>query len=116
VQNRPVLHKIGVTGGDVKTRVSNARRDSTYLLADVEIVSTYMLANINRKQLEALLHKFFSAARLDLELKDRFGFDVAPQEWFLVPFPVIEEAIQLMMSGTIGNFRYDVEKAQIVDS
>ncbi|HEY8747751.1 MAG TPA: hypothetical protein VIM11_07245, partial [Tepidisphaeraceae bacterium] len=35
-QNRDVLHKIGVTGGDVKSRVANAKKDPTYLLADVE--------------------------------------------------------------------------------
>lgn len=81
-KNRSVLHKIGVTGGDVKSRVANARKDPTYLLADVEIVATFKLANINRQRLEALLHKFFGKARLDLELKDRFGGQVEPREWF----------------------------------
>ena len=71
-QNRTVLHKIGVTGGDVKKRVANAKKDPTYLLADVEIVRTFKLSNINRKRLEALLQRFFGAARLDLQLKDRF--------------------------------------------
>ena len=84
-ENRSVIHKIGVTGGDVKSRVANAKKDPTYLLADVEIVATYKLANVNRKALEALLHKFFGSARLDLELKDRFGAQVEPREWFLVP-------------------------------
>ena len=113
-QNRAVLHKIGVTGGDVKSRITNARKDPTYLLADVEVVASFKLANINRKRLEALLHKFFGSARLDLELKDRFGFDVAPREWFLVPLPVIEEAIKKLMDGSIGNYRYDPGSAEIV--
>lgn len=67
-ENRSVIHKIGVTIGDVKRRVANAKKDPTYLLADVEIVATFKLANINSKGLESLLHKFFSSARLDLEL------------------------------------------------
>jgi hypothetical protein len=113
-KNRAVLHKIGVTGGDVKTRVSNAKKDPTYLLADVEIVAAFKLSNINRKKLEALLHKFFGKARLDLELKDRFGSQVEPKEWFLVPLAVIEEAIEKLIDGTIENFRYDPEKARIV--
>lgn len=113
-QNRLVLHKIGVTGGDVKARIANAKKDPTYLLADVEIVATFKLSNINRKRLEALLHKFFGSARLDLELKDRFGSQVEPREWFLVPLPVIEQAIQKLMEGTIGNFRYDPVTARIV--
>jgi hypothetical protein len=115
-QNRSVLHKIGVTGGDVKARIANAKKDPTYLLADVEIVATFKLSNINRKRLEALLHKFFAAARLDLELKDRFGFQVEPREWFLVPFAVIEEAIEKLKDGTIENFRYDPESARLVNS
>ena len=113
-KNRSVLHKIGVTGGEVKSRVANARNDPTYLLADVEIVATFKLSNINRKRLEALLHKFFGKARLDLELKDRFGSQVEPKEWFLVPLAVIEEAIQKLMEGTIENFRYDPETARLV--
>jgi len=72
------------------------------------------LSNINRKGLETLLHKFFGKARLDLELKDRFGGQVEPREWFLVPLPAIEEAIEKVKEGTIGNFRYDREKARIV--
>ncbi len=113
-KNRSVLHKIGVTGGDVKSRIANAKKDPTYLLSDVEIVATFKLSNINRKRLEALLHKFFGSARLDLELKDRFGGQVEPREWFLVPLPVIEEAIQKLKQGSIGNYRYDPATAQIV--
>ena len=115
-ENRSVIHKIGVTGGDVKSRIGNAQKDPTYLLADVEIVANFKLANINRKRLESLLHRFFATARLDFELKDRFGFQVEPREWFLVPLPVIEEAIQKLMDGTIENFRYDPESARLIES
>ncbi len=113
-KNRAVIHKIGVTGGDVKSRIANAKKDPTYLLADVEIVATFKLANINRKRLEALLHKFFSNARLDLELKDRFGSQVEPREWFLVPLTVIEGTIQKLTDGTIEKFRYDPETARLI--
>lgn len=112
-EHRSVLHKIGVTGGDVNSRIANAKKDPTYLLADVEIAAIYKLANVNRKRLEALLHKFFASARLDLELKDRFGSQVEPREWFLVPLPAIDEAIQKLKEGTIGDFRYDREMARL---
>ena len=112
--NREVIHKIGVTGGDVKARVANAKKDPTYLLAEVEVVATYKLANINRTKLEQLLHKFFAGARLDLELKDRFGFDVTPREWFLVPLPAIHETVQRLTDGTIGDYRYDSKSAQLL--
>ena len=89
-EHRSVIHKIGVTGGDVKSRIANAKKDPTYLLADVEIVATFKLANINRKEFEAILQKFFASAQLDLELQDRFGTPVKPREWFLVPLEVIK--------------------------
>ncbi len=115
-ENRSVIHKIGVTVGDVKSRIANAKKDSTYLLADVEIVATFKLANINRKGLEKLIHKFFSSARLDMELQDRFGIPVQPQEWFLVPLEVIEEVIEKIKEGTIDQFRYDPELASLTRS
>jgi hypothetical protein len=93
-ERRSVIHKIDVTGGDVKSRVANAKKDPTYLLADVEIVATFKLANIKRKGLEVILQKFFASAQLDLELLDRFGIPVKPREWFLVPLEVIEEVIE----------------------
>ena len=116
VEHRDLIHKIGVTGGEVKSRVANAKKDPTYLLADVEIIATFRLANVNRKALETLLHKIFAVARLDLELKDRFGSHVEPREWFLVPLSVIDEAIQKIKDGTIGNFRYDRETASLCRS
>jgi hypothetical protein len=36
-----------VTGGDVQQRIANARLDATFLLADVDVVATYRLFNIN---------------------------------------------------------------------
>jgi T5orf172 domain len=115
-ENRSVIHKIGVTGGDVQSRVANAKKDPTYLLADVEIVATFKLSNINRKGLEVLLQKFFGSARLDLELKDRFGTPVKPREWFLVPLEVIEDVIEKIKEGTIDQFRYDLETASLIRS
>ncbi len=112
--NREVIHKIGVTGGDVKARIANARKDATYLLADVEIVATYKLANINRTKLEQLLHKFFASARLDLELKDRFGFDVTPREWFMVPISAINDSVQRLMDGTLADYCYESRSARLV--
>ncbi|WP_437202254.1 GIY-YIG nuclease family protein [Planctomicrobium sp. SH664] len=112
-EHRKAIHKIGVTGGSVKKRVANARKDPTFLLADVEIVAEYKLANINRKALEALIHRFFANARLDLELKDRFGAGVEPREWFLLPLPVIDEMIEKIKDGTIGDVAYDSGTARL---
>ena len=112
--NREVLHKIGVTGGDVARRVANAKLDPTYLLADVEVVATYELYNINRIGLENVIHRIFDPARLDIEIKDRFGNPVTPREWFLVPRFVIDEAVERIKDGTITGYVYDPKQAQLV--
>jgi hypothetical protein len=111
--HRDVLHKIGVTGGDVGQRIANARLDPTFLMADVEIVATYELYNINRTRLENLIHRIFGPARLDIEIRDRFGQPVVPREWFLVPLFVINEAIERIKSGTITGHTYDPKTASL---
>src|SRR5690606_1907922 len=84
-QHRDVLHKIGVTGGDVDRRVASAPLDPTFLMAEVEVVDSYQLFNINRTKLENVIHRVFGPGRLEIEIKDRFGKPVIPREWFLVP-------------------------------
>lgn len=112
--NREILHKIGVTGGSVERRIANARLDPTYLMADVEIVATYELYNVNRAKLETLVHKVFGAARLDVEIKDRFGQPIVPKEWFLVPLFAVDEAVVRIKDGTITGYVYDPQTARLV--
>lgn len=113
-ENRTVIHKIGVTKGSVERRIANAEKDPTYLLAGVEIVAKFKLSNIHPVKIEKLLHRFFASAKLSLALKDRFSNNVEPREWFLVPLPVIAEAIQKLIEGSIGDFRYDPSEGKIV--
>ncbi|MCB1844340.1 MAG: GIY-YIG nuclease family protein, partial [Halioglobus sp.] len=113
-EHRELVHKIGVTGSTVESRIAGAAQDPTYLLADVEIVATYKLAGINRRKLEALFHRIFAPARLDLTLQDRFGKPVQPREWFLVPLAVIDEAVQCVREGSITARRYDPKSARLL--
>lgn len=112
--NREILHKIGVTGGKVKTRIANAKKSPTYLMADVEIVATYELFNINRTKFEKLIHRVFGPAQMKIEITDRFGEPVVPREWFMVPIFVINEAIERFKDGTIGEYSYDPSTASLV--
>ncbi|MES2268623.1 MAG: GIY-YIG nuclease family protein [Bacteroidota bacterium] len=106
-ENRNLVHKIGVTGGDVKLRLANAKNDPTFLMADVEIIATYKLANISRTKLEKIIHRFFSPAKLDVEMQDRFGKPVKANEWFLVPLFIIDEMVERIKDGTISDYYYD---------
>jgi hypothetical protein len=109
-----LLHKIGFTSGKMEIRIQNAKDDPTYLMAPVHPVTTYTLYNIDRVKLEHLLHDFFAAARLDIEITDRFGNKVRPREWFLLPESVIAEAVSRLKDGSIVNYRYDAQAAAIV--
>jgi hypothetical protein len=112
--HRDVLHKIGVTGGDVARRIVNAKLDPTFLMADVEIIATFELYNINRAKLENLIHRIFDPAKLNIEIRDRFGHSVIPREWFLVPLFVIREAVDRIKDGTITGYIYDPKAAALV--
>jgi hypothetical protein len=112
--NRDVLHKIGVTGGRIENRIANASLDPTFLLADVEVVATYELYNVNRVKLENLIHRVFDPAQLDIEVKDRFGNPVKPREWFLVPVFVVDEAVRRIRDGTITDYVYDPSQARLI--
>lgn len=103
-----------MTGGSVKTRISNANLDPTYLMADVEVVATYELFNINRSKLEHVLHKFFDSARLDIQIDDRFGNPVVPREWFFVPLFIIDEVVEKIKDGTISKYSYDTKSVSLI--
>lgn len=112
--NPKLVHKIGVTNLEISKRIAGARLQSTFLFADVEVVASYQLYNINRTKLERLIHRVFDAARLDIQIPDRFGNMVVPQEWFLVPRFVIDEAVERIKDGTIKDYMYDPKEARLV--
>ena len=112
--NRQLVHKIGVTNMAVEKRIAGAHLQPTFLMANVEIVATYELYNINRTKLENLIHRIFEPARLEIEIMDRFGKPVAPREWFLVPLSAINDAVQKITDGTISNYVYDAPQAKLI--
>ena len=113
-EHRDVIHKIGVTGGKVETRIANAENEATYLLAEVKVVATFKLAGINRVKLENLFHRIFGPAQLDIVINDRFGKPVKPKEWFVVPLNIIEEVVDRIRDGSITSYVYDPKQAKLV--
>ena len=112
-EHRTLIHKIGVTGGKVQTRIADAENQATYLLARVEVVAEYKLHNLSRTRLENIFHRLFSAVQLDLTIEDRFGKPVKPREWFVVPLHVIDEAVERIRDGTITQHFYDAQTARL---
>jgi hypothetical protein len=115
-EHREVIHKIGVTSGSVETRISSAEKSSTYLLAGVDVVARYKVYGVNCQKLESLLHKVFAAAQLDILIPDRFGHQVKPREWFVLPLDVINEAVDRIRDRSITAFRYSPSDGKLVQT
>lgn len=108
------LYKIGFSSTSVDERIKNAKNEATYLYSDVKKIATYKVYNRNADKLESLLHRFFAEACLNVDLFDNKGQRITPREWFVIPFEVIEEAIELILNETIINYSYDVDNKKII--
>lgn len=93
------LYKIGFTVTSVESRIANARKEPTYLCADVEVVATWKVYNVKSSTFEALIHKLFSSVQLQITVNGK-----RPKEWFIVPFKIIEEAINAIISGQLVEY------------
>jgi hypothetical protein len=108
------LYKIGFSKIDVKDRIKHAAKEATYLMADVHLISSIKCYNFNPQKFELLIHRFFGEVCLSIDIHDNKGRRFTPREWFVVPLPVIDKAIDLILSGDIVNFCYDNEKLEII--
>jgi hypothetical protein len=108
------LHKIGFTRGSVQSRIKNAEKSPTYLMAPVDVVASYRTYNLKASALENLLHRVFAEVRLNLTQADRRGRAYDPSEWFVVPRDVIDQAIDLITSGDILRYVYDAKAQKLV--
>ncbi|MBW8359309.1 MAG: GIY-YIG nuclease family protein [Weeksellaceae bacterium] len=108
------LYKIGFSTTSVEDRIKNAAKQATYLFADVEIKATYKCYNLNTQNFENLLHRFFGECCLNIDLYDENKQRITPREWFVVPLPIINEVIELIISGGIVNYSYDVTKQKLI--
>ena len=101
------LYKIGYSTVPVAERIKNASKEATYLMADVRIVNAYRIYNVITQDFESLIHRFFAEVCLNVDIKDEKGRRIAPREWFVVPFQIIEKVISLIETGDIVNYKYD---------
>lgn len=108
------LYKIGYSTVPVVERIKNASKEATYLMSDVHIVEAYKTYNMNAQKFESLIHRFFADVCLNVDIFDIKGRRITPREWFVVPLPIIQKVISLILSGEIVKFSYDSEKQQIV--
>ena len=107
------LYKIGFSTVAVEERIKGAETDPTYLMAAVRVIETFECFNLNPQKLELMLHKFFAKVCLEVDVFDAAGKRFTPREWFIAPLAVIEEVIELILSGEIVDFSYDDQAKMI---
>jgi hypothetical protein len=108
------LYKIGYSTTPVENRIKNAEKEPTYLMASVGVEAEYKTYNMNTQKFEQLLHNFFGASCLNIDIFDEKGRRHMPQEWFIAPLQVIDQAIDLIISGEIINYKFDIPNKQII--
>lgn len=113
IQGMKDLYKIGFSTVPVEQRVANASQEPTYLMAPVEIVETYRTYNMKTSALEHLIHRFFADVRMNIEQVGNNGKTHNVTEWFQAPLPAIRQAIELITSGDIVDYVFDVESKTI---
>tara|TARA_R110001606_G_scaffold209615_1_gene356871 strand:+ start:12230 stop:13420 length:1191 start_codon:yes stop_codon:yes gene_type:complete len=101
------LYKIGFSSVDVKERIKNASKESTYLYADVHLLAKYDCYNIDAQKFEHLIHRFFADVCLNVDVFDDKGKRITPREWFVAPRRIIDKVVTLILSGEILKFKYD---------
>ena len=108
------LYKIGYSSTSVQERIKNAENEPTYLMAPVKIESSWICYNMNAQKFESLIHRFFGHTCLEIDVFDNNGIRHTPREWFIAPLKAIEQAVTLLDSGEIINYRYDSVNEVIV--
>lgn len=108
------LYKIGYSTTSVEERIKKVHEETTYLMASVEIKATYKCYNMNPQRFEQLIHTFFGKVCLNIDIFDNNGQRYTPREWFIAPLGVIDQAIDLIMSGKIVHYWYDEMNEEIL--
>ncbi|MFN5371341.1 MAG: GIY-YIG nuclease family protein [Bacteroidia bacterium] len=109
------LFKIGYSTTPVENRIKNAAKEPTYLMASVHVEAEYKTFNMNTQKFEQLLHNFFGSSCLNIDIFDEKGHRHMPQEWFIAPLHVIDQAIHYIISGEIVNYKYDSTSKEIIE-
>ena len=108
------LYKVGYSTTEVRERIKNAVNEPTYLMAPVKIVSVYETYNMNTKKFEQLIHKFFGKVCLSVDVSGDANKRYTPREWFIVSLDIIEQVIELIITGEIIYYRYDEKSERLI--
>jgi hypothetical protein len=83
-------------------------------MAPVKIEAEYKTFNMNTQKFEQLLHNFFGSSCLNIDIWDENLRRRMPQEWFVVPLQIIDQAIEMIITEEIIHYKYDPQLELII--
>lgn len=76
-------------------------------MAPVKVQASYKVLNMNSQKFEDLIHQLLKPVQFQVSVFDEKGVEHQPQEWFVVPLPVVDIIIQKIMDGSIVGYTYN---------
>lgn len=107
IKEQKDLYKIGFSTTTVDERIKNCEYEPTYLMDKVKVVSVWKTFNMKTNVFENIIHQFFKSVQFKVKVKDMAGNETIPQEWFVVPLEIIERVVEMIIDGSIVNYRYN---------
>lgn len=101
------LYKIGFTSTTVEERIKHCENDIAFLESAVQPVLAFECYSLNPHKLETLLHEVLRAQKIQLTLISKKGLAYQPKEWFDIPLNTIEQVVEHLIDGSIGEYRMD---------
>ncbi len=107
IQGQKDLYKIGFSTTRVEERIKNCEYEPTYLMDKVKIVSVWKTFNMKTNVFENIIHQFFKSVQFKIKVRDISGNETIPQEWFVVPLGIIERVVEMIIDGSVVDYRYN---------
>ena len=107
IQGQKDLYKIGFSTTRVEERIKNCEYEPTYLMDQVKIVSVWKTFNMKTNVFENIIHQFFKSVQFKIKVRDIAGNESIPQEWFVVPLGIIERVVEMIIDGSVVDYRYN---------
>ena len=98
---------IGFTSTTVEERIKHCENDIAFLESAVQPVLAFECYSLNPHKLETLLHEVLRAQKIQLTLISKKGLAYQPKEWFDIPLNTIEQVVEHLIDGSIGEYRMD---------
>ena len=70
--------------------------------------------NVNTALSDGIRKLAMDVRELDIALTDRIN-PLVPRNWFLVPFAVVDEAVERIKDGRVKSYVYDPRQARLLE-